>query len=268
MSDNDNGLSFINGLFGLGSTGLSLFYNSKEARKQRDWATQEAQKQRDWQTEMANTAVTRRMADLRNNDLNPLLAITGASSGAAVPSGGISSGSTASSAASIPNPITETLNQRNIKSQSKLNEANAGAARANEANANSQTKYNLAAIRQLDKQLGKIQSEINMNATLNASNAEDLKFKKQKNAILIDAMKKNPMAVFQNEFGGNQGAVTKEIQTGANMITDKLQPLLPAINNARKKAVKFANKVLTTPNPHYRGPKKLNELYKRSYFYR
>lgn len=247
MSDSDNGLGFINGLFGLGSTGISLFYNSKEASKQRDWATAEAQKQRDWQTEMANTAVTRRMADLRNNDLNPLLAITGASSGAVTPSGGIASGSSASGSVNLANPITETLNQRNIKSQSKLNEANAGAARANEANANSQTKYNLAAIRQLDKQLGKIQSEINMNATLNASNAEDLKFKKQKNAILIDQMKKNPLAVFQNEFGGNQGAISREVQSGANILTDKLQPF---INNLKK------------------NTSRLRHSYKNSYEYR
>lgn len=245
----------INGLWNLGNSAANAYFNSKEAKKQRDWASGEAQKQRDWQTEMSNTSYTRAVKDLRNADLNPLLAVTGMS-GASTPSGGVPSGASASGDLRGENPITMARQQENLKSQSKLNEANTGVAKANEENARSQTKYNLAAISQLDETIAKLRSEINMNAILNASNAEDLKFKKQKNDILLEQMKKNPMAVFQNEFGGNQGAAAG-IQAGANIITDKLNPIVPH-------AIKFGKKILSIPNPYFYGAKKLRDVYKHS----
>ena len=50
-------------------------------------AKKEAQKNRDFQEEMSNTSISRRMQDLRNAGLNPLLAVDNASSGASTPSG-------------------------------------------------------------------------------------------------------------------------------------------------------------------------------------
>lgn len=50
-------------------------------------AKNEAEKNREWQEEMSNTSVSRRMADLRNAGLNPLLAVDNASSGASTPTG-------------------------------------------------------------------------------------------------------------------------------------------------------------------------------------
>ena len=50
-------------------------------------AKNEAEKNREWQEEMSNTSVSRRMADLRNAGLNPLLAVDNASSGATTPTG-------------------------------------------------------------------------------------------------------------------------------------------------------------------------------------
>lgn len=50
-------------------------------------AKKEAEKNREWQEEMSNTSVSRRMADLRNAGLNPLLAVDNASSGASTPTG-------------------------------------------------------------------------------------------------------------------------------------------------------------------------------------
>lgn len=50
-------------------------------------AKNEAEKNRDFQEYMSNTSISRRMADLRNAGLNPLLAVDNASSGASTPTG-------------------------------------------------------------------------------------------------------------------------------------------------------------------------------------
>lgn len=50
-------------------------------------AKHEAEKNRQWQEQMSNTSISRRMQDLRNAGLNPLLAVENASSGASTPSG-------------------------------------------------------------------------------------------------------------------------------------------------------------------------------------
>lgn len=50
-------------------------------------AKHEAERNRDWQENMSNTSVQRRIADLKSAGLNPLLAVSSASSGASTPSG-------------------------------------------------------------------------------------------------------------------------------------------------------------------------------------
>ena len=50
-------------------------------------AKHEAERNRQFQEDMSNTSISRRMQDLRNSGLNPLLAVENASSGASTPSG-------------------------------------------------------------------------------------------------------------------------------------------------------------------------------------
>ncbi len=66
----------VGGVLGIGSTALA----NRAERK-------EAQRSRDWQEEMSNTSIQRRVADLRLAGLNPLLAVSSASSGASTPTG-------------------------------------------------------------------------------------------------------------------------------------------------------------------------------------
>lgn len=63
----------------------SAQFNIANAQEQREWAAQQAQLQRDWEEHMDNTAVQRRMADLKSAGINPILAgglAAGAPSGA------------------------------------------------------------------------------------------------------------------------------------------------------------------------------------------
>lgn len=52
----------------------SANYNIANAREAREWSAQQADIQRQWQEHMDNTQVQRRMADLKNAGINPILA--------------------------------------------------------------------------------------------------------------------------------------------------------------------------------------------------
>lgn len=63
-----------------------MAFQAKEAAKARDFNASQAEILRDWQTSMANTAVSRRVADLEDAGLNPILAIS-QGQGATTPGG-------------------------------------------------------------------------------------------------------------------------------------------------------------------------------------
>jgi hypothetical protein len=73
-------MSFWGGVAGAVGGIVSTVLGNNSAKK-------EASKNREFQEEMSNTSISRRMADLRNAGLNPLLAVENASAGASTPSG-------------------------------------------------------------------------------------------------------------------------------------------------------------------------------------
>lgn len=81
-------------------------------------AKKEAQRNRNWQGEMSNTSISRRMQDLRNAGLNPLLAVDNASAGASTPSG-----SQAQLQSFDPSWITALSNAKLQKQQEKVAKA-------------------------------------------------------------------------------------------------------------------------------------------------
>lgn len=77
---------------------LSRQFNSLEASKERDFNASQAQLQRDWEERMSNTAISRAIADMKANGINPVVALSGQMGAASTPQGYMASGSAATSA--------------------------------------------------------------------------------------------------------------------------------------------------------------------------
>lgn len=76
--------------------------NQHNAQVDREWQASEAQKARDWSAEQSNTAVRRRMTDLKEAGLNPLFALSNGFGEASTPAASIGSSSAANVGLSTP----------------------------------------------------------------------------------------------------------------------------------------------------------------------
>lgn len=85
----------------------------------------EAEDNRDFQRDMSNTSIQRRVEDLKASGLNPLLAVSNASSGASTPSGSMSSANFDSAGQAIGNAIQ--LYMAGKANEANINKTNAEA---------------------------------------------------------------------------------------------------------------------------------------------
>ena len=115
----------VSGLFGYRGQKDTNVASAEQASRQMAHQTESTQKQMDFQREMSNTAVQRRMADLKAAGINPIIAGT---EGASSPGGASSAGAMApvgnKMAAALQN-ATSAANIQQIKANTALTNAKA-----------------------------------------------------------------------------------------------------------------------------------------------
>ncbi|MBD5584331.1 MAG: hypothetical protein HDQ88_04560 [Clostridia bacterium] len=175
-------MSWIEGLV---SGGISVLGGAVSSTLGNKNSKKEAQKQRDWEEYMSNTAVQRRMEDLKKAGINPVLAATGEAS---TPSGATAQTFTGDYSETIPNAIRGAMMKNELKQQhANIEKTNT---ETELLKSNIETNKTTQALNEINKELAKANT-----TSINQTNA--------KNKPMADFAEKHPNLYLGGQIGTN-----------------------------------------------------------------
>ncbi len=197
-------------------------FNSAQSLQQRNWASDETQKQRQFVAGMSNTAVQRRMEDLNNAGINPILA---GKFDATTPANSVVSGSTASGS-----PTGSGAAVRHI----------------NEGESAFQGAMKTLQIRTIEKQIKQLEAQ-----TKKTSAEAEVTEKSVPTSQAVEAIKQGVIDKVENFIKSNASDFPTKVKKEINSLRNELQNNVNSVQQFFQKGKSMWDDTLNTSRQKY-----------------